>query len=100
VVEVQAFLDTRHVHYEECHGVNPLQSELDALKATMRALPSGSSMMRTDFVNGKWRVWDDLGEATLLGEFKNSDHAQAYRAMVKHRATLDATTPASERRER
>jgi len=27
-VEVQAFLDTRHVHYEECRGVKPLQSQL------------------------------------------------------------------------
>jgi len=35
--EVQAFLDTRHVHYEECRGVKPLQSQLTQRTAELEA---------------------------------------------------------------
>jgi len=69
VVEVQAFLDTRHVHYEECHGVNPLQSELDALKALVRAAVE------------RWRAQTNVKEGISFRM-----------AMKELEATLDATT--------
>lgn len=30
--EIQAFLDTRHVHYEECRGAKPLQQTVERLE--------------------------------------------------------------------
>ena len=95
VVEVQAFLDTRHVHYEECHGVNPLQSELDALQALVRALPVVTGKLEVDSgVCYYVRALDGKENPVVCGLMTEQATAFAIKALLAYRATLDATTPA------
>ena len=106
--EVQAFLDTRHVHYEECRGVKPLQTALDAerekaktdkemyfstivdLRTELSQLQAaGSAIMKA------LRAMRDNKESwytTVTPELMNAwDMMKASLG----RATLDATTPAT-----
>lgn len=75
-VEVQAFLDTRHVHYEECRGMKPLQSQLTRLRDLVGALPVIKGPINDESILDAW----ESDKITF----------EALRKLLDYRATLEA----------
>ena len=70
--EVQAFLDTRHVHYEECRGVKPLQSQLTQRTAELEA----ARRERDEWIV-KWDEHDHYPKGYVTAQIQLRERVQA-----------------------